>query len=131
MRGRTFLVAAAVLAGVAAIAACGEGGSSSSSSGGGASNGSAGVNLGAAAAKVSATDQLQFSPTSLSVNTGDIVQWTNTGSTTHTVTFDSASSLSDPSLAGGSTWQVKFTSPGSYAYHCTIHAGMTGTITVK
>lgn len=115
------------------LAACGESGSSSSSSssGGGSSNGNAGVNLGTAASKVSATDQLQFSPNSLSINTGDIVQWTNTGSVTHTVTFDNASSLSDPSLAGGATWQVKFTSPGSYAYHCSIHSGMTGTITVK
>lgn len=38
--------------------------------------------------------------------------------------------LTDPSLSGSATWDVTFTQPGMYAYHCAIHEQMTGTITV-
>ena len=45
----------------------------------------------------------------------------------HTVTF-SDSSVSDPSLQPGSTWEVQFSTPGSYLYRCTAHPGMQGTV---
>jgi plastocyanin len=99
----------------------------------GCTSGSAGVsNLGAAGVKVSATDQLQFSPASQTASVGQVVEWTNTGGVTHTIMFDSAPEvcLSDAQLAPGATWEVKFTKPGTYAYRCTIHPGMTGSITV-
>jgi hypothetical protein len=41
------------------------------------------------------------------------------------------SCLSDPTLAPGATWSVKFTQPGTYNYLCTIHApNMKGLIKV-
>jgi plastocyanin len=40
--------------------------------------------------------------------------WTNTGSAMHTITFDTEPALSDPSLQPGVTWDVKFTSAGTY-----------------
>jgi plastocyanin len=128
------LVSTAVLL-AAAIAGCGGASTTSSSSGGTPSGaaggaGSAGVSLGSPVERVSATDQLKFTPSSTNAHIGDIVQWTNSGMTAHTVTFEQASSLSDPSLPGGGTWQVKFTQAGTYAYRCTIHSGMTGTIVV-
>ena len=51
----------------------------------------------------------------------------------HTVTFDSsnASCLSDLALNPGSTWEVKFTQAGTYTYHCTVHPGMNGSITIS
>jgi plastocyanin len=125
---------------VAGVVACGgESATTPSSSSGGAttpsassaSGGTAGVNLGAAAESVSATDQLKFDPGSVSAHVGDIVKWTNTGTVNHTVTFESNPSLSDVSLAAGGTWEVKFDAAGTYAYRCTIHAGMTGTVTVS
>ena len=82
--------------------------------------------------QVTASDQLKFEPASQTAHVGDIVEWTNPGTVSHTVTFDSAQSLSDPSLqAGGGTWEVKFTQAGTYAYRCTIHSGMTGQIVVS
>ena len=118
---------------VAALAACGE---SSSSSGGGSNSsgssvGTAGANLGTAAVKVSATDGQKFDPAQTTAKVGDVIEWTNSGSINHTVTFDDQQSLSDPSLSAGGTWQVRFNTAGTYQYHCTIHAGMNGSITVS
>lgn len=118
---------------IAAISACGEGAVSTptaSSSGGGTAAGTAGVNLGTPAAKVSATDTLEFSPATVTVKVGDIVKWTNTGSVPHTITFNSEPSFSDPTLAPGATWEVKFSKAGTFAYRCTIHPGMDGQVVV-
>jgi plastocyanin len=93
--------------------------------------GSAGVSLGTATVKISATGQLTFDPVMQTAHVGDVVQWTNTGSVEHTITFATASSLSDPSLLPGATWEVKFTTAGTYQYHCSIHSGMVGTIVVS
>jgi len=113
------------------LAACGGSSSPPTSSVQGATTGSAGVNLGTAAKQVSATDALAFTPASQTAHAGDIVQWNNTGTVTHTVTFDSNSSFSDLSLGAGGTWQVRFATAGTYSYHCTIHANMNGTIVVS
>ena len=119
------------------LAACGSSASQTTppnSAAGGCSTGTAGVsNLGAATVKVAATDQLQFSPTTQTAHAGQVVEWTAPGTTTHTITFQSsdASCLSDVQLNPGASWEVKFTQPGTYAYKCTIHPGMNGTITVS
>ena len=81
---------------------------------------------------IAATDQLQFSPATQTLHVGDVVQWGNTGTVPHTVTFDSQSYLTDPTLlAPGDTWEIKFTQAGTYPYHCTLHPGMDGTLVVK
>jgi plastocyanin len=117
--------------GAVVLSACGNGVPQPAGSSGGASAvGTAGANLGTAAVKVASTDQLQFSPVSQTAGVGQIVQWTNPGSQPHTVTFDTASDLSDSLLAPGGTWEVKFTKAGTYTYKCTIHPGMDGTLTV-
>jgi plastocyanin len=81
--------------------------------------------------KISATTQLTFDPAMQTAHVGDVIQWNNTGSVGHTVTFDSEPSLSDPSLAPGGVWEVKFTTAGTYQYHCSIHPTMVGTIVVS
>ncbi len=115
------------------LAACG--GRTTSSPGSGSqpstSVGVAGANLGAATDKISATGQLTFDPSMQTANVGDIIQWTNTASFEHTITFDNEASLSDPSLQSGGTWEVKFTTAGTYQYHCSIHPNMVGTIVVS
>jgi plastocyanin len=85
--------------------------------------------LGTPAEKVSATAALKFDPTATSAKTGDVIQWTNTGSVAHNVTFTDPT-LTSGTLNQGDTWQVKITVPGTYAYHCTFHPGMDGQITV-
>ncbi len=117
--------------GVLALSACGNGVPVSPGGSSGASSaGTAGANLGTAAISVDATDQLQFAPTAATAKTGQIVQWKNTGSVLHNVTFDDQA-LTDNALAPGGTWQVKFSKAGSYAYKCTIHPGMDAKLTVS
>jgi plastocyanin len=136
MRAPAVVMTLAAL-GATGIVACGNGAPESSSSGpgpGGCSVGSAGAsNLGSAATKVQATDQLQFSPASQTAKVGQVVQWSNTGSVPHTITFDASNAqcLNDQLINPGSTWEVKFTQPGTYTYKCTIHPGMDGTLTVS
>jgi len=75
-----------------------------------------------------------FKPDTLTAAVGDVVEFSNTGSVTHTVTFQDSndSCLTDDTLAAGQTWEVKFTQPGTYNYLCTIHApNMKGKITVS
>ena len=85
--------------------------------------------LGTPTEKVSATAGLTFDPSATTAKVGDVIQWTNTGSVAHNVTFTDPS-LTSGTLNQGDTWQVKFTVAGTYAYHCTFHPGMDGQLTV-
>jgi len=107
----------------------GEGGAGNGGGGGGGNIGSK-VTGAAAAASVKQTDELKFSPTSSSIKVGDVVQWTNSGSVAHNVTFDDFPSVTSDTMNGGDTFEVKFTKAGTYPYHCTFHPGMEGTLTV-
>ena len=88
------------------------------------------VNGQPAAQSVAQTDQLTFSPTSTTAKAGDVVQWTNTGSIAHNVTFDDYPDITSPTMNGGDKYEIKFTQAGTYSYHCTFHANMNGQITV-
>jgi cytochrome c oxidase subunit II len=90
------------------------------------------VNGVAAAADVAETDDLKFQPASATVAVGGVVQWTNTGNSIHSVTFDNQQVPSLDTQNGGEKFEVKFLKPGTYHYICTYHvtSGMTGTITV-
>jgi cytochrome c oxidase subunit II len=82
--------------------------------------------------KVSENDQLKFAPASLSVKVGDVIQWSNDGSSVHNVTFDNHAVPSSDTMSGGDKYELKFSTPGTYHYVCTFHisVGMQGTITV-
>ena len=116
---------------LAALAGCSNGSGSPSSTSDGNEAGTAGVSLGAPTERVTATDQLVFSPATQHAHVGDIVRWTNPGTVPHTVTFETQPKLTDPSnLAPGDTWDVKFSEPGTFFYYCSIHPGMAGTVVV-
>jgi len=70
-----------------------------------------------------------FNPASLPVHVGDTVTWTNNDGATHTITSDAGTELSH-TLAPGESWSHTFTQAGTYAYHCSIHSSMRGTVTV-
>jgi plastocyanin len=115
--------------------ACGNGPPGGSSSGAPAAcNGSAAVSsLGTPTMTIQATDNLVFVPDSSNAATGDIIEFKNTGSVVHTVTFQDSNDgcLTDNTLNPGASWEVKFTQPGTYNYLCTIHApNMKGVIKV-
>ena len=67
---------------------------------------------------VDATDNLVFVPAKSSVGTGQVIEFKNTGSVEHTVTFSgSLACLSDDTLDPGGTWDVEFNNPGSVQLH--------------
>src|SRR6267143_2118716 len=73
---------------------------------------------------------MAFSPNRLLVSAGATVEWTNRDPVEHIVTADDGS-WDSGSIAPGGTWRHTFTTPGTYAFHCTPHPYMTGAVVVK
>ena len=73
---------------------------------------------------------MSFSPASLTVTAGTTVVWTNNDMITHTVTADDGS-FDSGNITMGAKYSRLFSTAGTYAYHCTIHPDMKGTIVVK
>lgn len=72
-----------------------------------------------------------YSPSSLLIQPGDTVIWKNKDSVGHTVTSDSGDELDSSLLGNGDSYSYKFTTIGNYAYHCTPHPYMKGTVIVE
>lgn len=72
-----------------------------------------------------------FSPSSLTIKPGDTVIWTNKDSMSHTVTSDSGNELISSTINNGGTYSHVFSTAGTFAYHCSIHTSMKGTIIVQ
>jgi plastocyanin len=70
-----------------------------------------------------------FSPNSVTVAVGDTVTWKNNGQAPHTATANDGSFDTGTIQPGGSGSHT-FSSAGTFAYVCTIHAGMNGTVRV-
>jgi len=75
---------------------------------------------------------ITFSPNNLSVKVGDTVTWTNDEAVGHDVTADDGSFKSGApgALKQGDSFEHAFEKAGSFAYNCTVHPNMTGTIEV-
>ena len=71
-----------------------------------------------------------FSPSTLTIKSGDSVTWTNRDSSAHTVTSDSGNELDSERISNGQIYTHVFAQPGTYSYHCTPHPGMKATIVV-
>jgi plastocyanin len=80
-------------------------------------------------AKVNIKDNA-FMPSILSVPAGTTVEWHNQDGVQHTVTSDIQGQFDLGVLMPGKKSEFKFNVPGSYGYHCGIHSGMQGTVTV-
>jgi plastocyanin len=88
---------------------------------------------------------LAFEPSTLTIHTGDTVKWVNNKLPPHNIMFDDkqvpgaskelADELSHEQLlfSPGETYELTFTTAGSYSYYCAPHrgAGMVGKITVE
>lgn len=71
-----------------------------------------------------------FLPETVTVSLGKSVRWTNQGTVQHSVDADSVPWQSG--LLAPTWWfEVLFDSVGGFTYHCSQHAGMTGTIIVQ
>jgi plastocyanin len=86
--------------------------------------------------RVMSTDKVQisgfaFSPKNITVKKGTTVTWTNKDSAVHNVTeSDSQDGPKSGSLSQGQSYSFTYNSAGTFNYECTIHPGMTGTVTV-
>ncbi|HEY7034177.1 MAG TPA: cupredoxin family copper-binding protein [Thermomicrobiales bacterium] len=70
-----------------------------------------------------------FQSSSVTIEAGATVTWTNTGSATHTVTADDGT-FDSGNIGSGGTYSFTFDTPGTYTYHCDIHPQMTAEIVV-
>ena len=86
---------------------------------------------GSATASGSATVKIknfEFVPHTLSVSKGTRVVWSNRDGVKHTAT--KRGSFTTGKIKPGHSVAVRFTAPGTYAYHCKIHPEMHGKIIV-
>jgi plastocyanin len=73
---------------------------------------------------------MAFSPSSITVNVGTTVKWTNKDNMLHSVTSNT-SVFDSGDMNLNSTYSYTFTTVGIYSYHCKFHPEMTGIVTVK
>jgi plastocyanin len=73
---------------------------------------------------------LAFDPQSVTIKVGEAVTWANEDSMTHTVVADGGEFQSE-NLASGFAFTFTFDTAGTFAYHCSIHPTMTGTVVVR
>jgi plastocyanin len=84
---------------------------------------------GAGATKSVAIANFKFQPGTLHVKAGTKVDFANDSKVTHTATR--AGAFDTGRIGPGKSILVKFTQKGTFAYHCTIHPFMHGTIVVE
>jgi plastocyanin len=105
---------------VVATAACSSGGDTTTT---------AGTSDVADEAAISIAD-FTFSPSDAPVAVGATVTWTNDDSLAHTSTSSDGVWNSD-TLQPGDTFSFTFEEAGTFAYTCSIHPSMSGSITVE
>jgi plastocyanin len=125
---------------VISAAACSGGGSTSptsntgtgSTSGTGSGSGSGSGNSSVPPNTVIARAGIFFDPASLTVPVNTTVSFTFE-SVGHNVIFDAVNGRpADISGSNASTTITRvFTTPGTFTYHCTLHAGMNGTVVAQ
>ncbi len=110
-----------------------------------------------ASASQEAVQGLEFYPAKLTIDAGDTITWSFPTAEVHTVTFLGAGQSTPPPamdpnnaapaggstydgsvytssgfVAGGKTYTLTFTKPGTYVYYCVVHTPeMVGTIVVQ
>ena len=72
-----------------------------------------------------------FSPETIKIKQGGSLTWTNNDNAPHTVTSDSGNELSSSTLDKGMSYSHTFAQKGTFAYHCSFHSGMKGTVIVE
>jgi plastocyanin len=122
------------LLGVLALDGCGSSSASSSQAttsapAAGAGSGAAAASGGGAAQSVTISNYAFHAP-AVRVKVGGKVTWTNTDNTAHTATADNASAFDTGAIAAGKAATITPKKTGTFAYHCSFHPFMQGTLTV-
>ncbi len=95
----------------------------------------AGASAGPSAAPAAATmevkiDNFSFGPMSITVAVGTTVTWTNRDDIPHTV-VSTDGVFKSKVMDTDEKFSFTFTKPGTFAYFCSIHPKMTGTVVVQ
>jgi plastocyanin len=72
-----------------------------------------------------------YAPNPVSMRVGQTIAWRNADSITHTATQDGGGFNTGSVTAGATSAATMMNTAGTFAYHCTLHPGMVGTITVQ
>ncbi len=129
MKPRHSMSSLALIAGTALLlAGCGGGNNPSASANSSRSSSQAASGASSSAVKIS---NFKFAPASVTVKQGARVTVTNEDSAAHTATADDGHSFDSGTLAQGAAQTISVSKPGTYAYHCSIHPFMHGTLVVN
>jgi plastocyanin len=71
-----------------------------------------------------------FSPSPAVVTVGQTVAWHNAHSMTHTATADGGGFDTGDIAPGATSQPITMSTQGTFAYHCSRHPSMVGTLTV-
>ena len=79
------------------------------------------------------TSASQFQPANVTIDAGDTVRWEfDQAATTHNVTSNTPNwTIAESRAPNGEAITRRFDTPGVYGFVCTIHNGMTGSVTVE
>lgn len=69
-----------------------------------------------------------YSPSTVTINVGDTVTWTNSDAQAHTAT---GTGWNTGDLGNGDSGSITFAAAGSFDYICGIHPAMRGTVAVR
>jgi plastocyanin len=73
-----------------------------------------------------------FSPSTLTVAVGTTVRWVNSGAGAHTITPDGHTRWQTVNTSSaGEALAHNFTVAGTFRFLCSLHAGMSGSVTVQ
>jgi plastocyanin len=75
-------------------------------------------------------ESMAFNPSVITVAAGTTITWTNKATIAHTVTSD-AGLFDSGEIGSNGTFSFKFTTAGSYLYHCAIHPSMKAKVVVN
>ena len=77
-------------------------------------------------------DNFSFGPVTLTVPVGATITWINRDDIPHTVvSTDDPKTFKSKVMDTDENFSFTFTKPGTYAYFCSVHPKMTGTVVVK
>jgi len=121
----------AVAAAGALVAGCGGGSDNNATAASPSSTGSSSQPSASGASDAVTISNFKFSPGTVTVKSRAQVTVTNNDSTAHTATADNGGSFDTGDIDPGSSKTITVSKPGTYAYHCTIHSFMHGTLVVQ
>jgi plastocyanin len=113
-----------------ALAACSGGGGGSTSTTAPAGASTCSDSTGATVVAATVAGRVWSQP--INAKVGDVITWTNSDDVPHKVATDDGSCTMGANIApSGGTASLVFNKAGTYAFHCTIHPSMKGTITIS